>query len=437
MFGKFGASSAFSLDPFAFWPNAKSGIEGLGGDAPAPQPEAVFHTNYTNFEAGPLSVDLVFAQLSASRGKMLLHAMALPDDGDAVKVQSTTVVDLAELAAAGGRYRLPVIIKRNHAYAFMARLLEATDARATALTLQTDQRADGPAFAQKLAAARRTLFPARVDPTGLVIEKPASLADVRSQMCTAAQFDEPDYERWIGLMHRHKHQHRKQWEHVWICQVLETMGALHEGARGIGFGCGIEPLPALFAAQGAFVTATDLDVEDRRARRWQETAQHLLSAEALSDPAICPPERFFERVEVRAVDMNAVPASLVDHDFCWSSCSLEHLGSIQAGLRFIERSLDTLKPGGVAAHTTELNLTSDTRTLRKGGTVLFRRSDIEGFARRMVKAGHEVLSITWDQGDQPEDQIVDVPPYAADIHFKLALSSYVTTSFGLAIRKKR
>lgn len=438
MFGKSGASTAFSLDPFAFWPDAKSRIAGLGGDAAATQPDAVFHTCYNSFDPGPLTVDLVFAQLTATRGRMLLHTMALPDDGTPAKVQSTTVVDLAELATMGGRHRLPVIVKNNHAYSFMARILDNdTDAAATALILQINQHADGPAFARKLAAAKVALFGPREDATGLVVDVPATLAEPRSQMCTAAQFHEPDYDRWMTLMHREKHRHRKQWEYVWICRVLETMGCLGEGVRGLGFGCGIEPLPAVFAAHGAFVTATDLGAEDRRAKRWQETAQHLLSVEALNDPAICPPERFFERVEVDAIDMNAIPRNRVDYDFCWSSCSLEHLGTIDAGLRFIERSLDTLKPGGVAVHTTEFNLTSDSRTIKKGGTVLFRRSDVEGFARRMAAAGHEVLPITWDQGDQPEDQIVDVPPYAADVHFKLALRSYVTTSFGLAVRKRR
>lgn len=437
MFGKFGASTAYSLDPFAFWPGAQSRIDGLGGNGPTPEPDAVFHTAYTSFDTGPLSVDLVFAQLTATHGKMLLHAIALPDDGSPAKVQSKTLVDLAELAAGGGRYRLPVIVKRDHAYAFMARILDnQTDARATALTLQTDQRADGAAFARKLAAAKG-LFAPRRGSAGLVVEEPATLATVRSQMCTAAQFAEPDYDRWIAAMHRHKHQHRKQWEHVWICRALEAMGELREGARGLGFGCGIEPLPAVFASYGIGVLATDLGAEDRRAQRWQATDQHLLNLDALNDPAICPPEAFFERVRVAAVDMNAIPSDLADYDFCWSSCSLEHLGTIDAGLRFIERSLDTLRPGGVAVHTTEFNLTSDSRTIKKGGTVLFRRSDIEAFARRMIKAGHEVLPITWDQGDQPEDQIVDVPPYAADIHFKLALRGYVTTSFGLAIRKKR
>ncbi|WP_174290845.1 SAM-dependent methyltransferase [Sphingomonas bacterium] len=437
MFGKYGASTAYSLDPFAFWPEAKSSIAGLGGSIAPVDAKAAFHTNYTSFDPGPLTIDLIFAQLKATRGTLTLYAMASPEDGGPAKVQSRLLIDLAELAAAGGRHRLPIMVKQGYAYAFLGRILDDTDASASALTLQTDQHVDGPAFARKLAAAKAIIFGPRGSSSGLVVDGPATLADVRSQMCTAAQFDEPDYDRWLALMHRPKHQHRKQWEYVWICRVLETMGSLMEGARGLGFGCGIEPLPALFAAYGAFVTATDLGAEDRRAKRWQASAQHLLSVDALSDSAVCPSEQFFQRVEVDAIDMNAVPDNRTGYDFCWSSCSLEHLGSIDAGLRFIERSLDTLKPGGVAVHTTEFNLTSDTRTIRKGGTVLFRRSDIENFARKMASAGHEVLPITFDQGDQPEDQVVDMPPYAADVHFKLALGSYVTTSFGLAIRKRR
>ena len=436
MFGKFGGSTASSLDPFAFWPGVRSRITGLGGPDDPSDADAVFHTAYIGFEPGPLSVDLVFAQLTATRGTMLLYVMALPDDGSDVKVQNRTIVELADLAVTGGRYRLPVMVKRGHIYAFTARVLDDTDAAASALTLQTDQSADGPAFARKLAAARSTLFAPRADTSGLVVEAPATLATPRSQMCTAGQFDEPDYARWMGIMHREMHRHRKQWEYVWICRALEQWGMLRDGTRALGFGCGIEPLPAVFAAYGANVTATDLGTEDRRAKRWQETSQHLLSLDVLADPAICAPDLFAERVEVAAVDMNAIPPSLTGYDFCWSSCSLEHLGSIDAGLRFIERSLDTLAPGGVAVHTTELNLTSDSRTMTRGGTVLFRRRDIEKLARRMIAAGHEVLPITWDQGDQPEDQFVDVPPYAADIHFKLALGAYVTTSFGLAIRKK-
>jgi SAM-dependent methyltransferase len=438
MFGKFGGSTAIHLDPFGFWPGASTRIVDTGGETEAPDPEGVFHTVYLSFDPGPVAIDIMFDRLTATRGQMRLQALARYDD-DRVPpaAQSATVVDLAELAATGGRHHLAVIARPDCSYAFTAHLLGGdTDARAQGLTILASQPAEGKAFARKLAGAKR-LFAPRRDTTGLVVDEPATLAEVRSQMCTAAQFDEPDYDRWIGAMHRPKHQHRKQWEHVWICRALEVAGVLHDGARGLGFGCGIEPLPAVFAARGVEVLATDLGADDRRSRRWQQTAQHLLDIYALNHPAICLPGTFFSKVKVAAVDMNRIPPELLGYDFCWSSCSLEHLGSLDAGLRFIERSLETLKPGGVAVHTTELNLSSDTRTIRKGGTVLFRRSDIEAFAYRMREAGHEVFPITWDQGSQPVDQIVDVPPYAADLHFKLALRRYVTTSFGLAIRKRR
>ncbi|MBV5337004.1 MAG: hypothetical protein J0653_03215, partial [Deltaproteobacteria bacterium] len=71
-------------------------------------------------------------------------------------------------------------------------------------------------------------------------------------------------------------------------------------------------------------------------------------------------------------------------DFCWSSCSLEHLGSIKAGLDFIKASLKTLKVGGVAVHTTEYNVSSDEATIDNNPTlVLFRRCDIQGLVEEL------------------------------------------------------
>ena len=59
--------------------------------------------------------------------------------------------------------------------------------------------------------------------------------------------------------------------------------------------------------------------------------------------------------------MNAVPDDLGRFDLVWSSCALEHLGTPQAGLDFIMRTLDLLEPGGLAVHTTELELTPRAR----------------------------------------------------------------------------
>lgn len=434
MFGKARFSSASALDPFSFWPGAASSIRGLGGTDPPADPAAVFHTQYISLSAGPNTAELAFEGLSASAGTMTVELLAIAHDVDA-KVQSRAKMDLADLAGSGGRYRLPFVARQDTLYALYARVEGAADPRADALSITLDRPPATDAFVRKLTAARDTIFSPGKHSGGLVVDRVATLARPVSQMCTAAQFDEPDYARWLGLIHRPIHRHRKQWEYVYICRVLESMAMLQPGFCALGFGCGVEPLPAAFAAHGMHVTASDLAAEDVRASDWRDTNQHSLSLDALSDPAICPPEQFSDRVELAAIDMNAIPHDRRGYDLCWSSCSLEHLGSIAAGLDFIERSLDTLRPGGVAVHTTEFNLSSNRQTLSKGGTVLFRRRDIEKLARRLRRRGHAVAPITFDQGNQPEDMVVDMPPYSTDRHYKLALGQYVTTSFGLVVRK--
>jgi len=132
--------------------------------------------------------------------------------------------------------------------------------------------------------------------------------------------------------------------------------------------------------------------------------------------------------------MNAIADDLVDFDFVWSSCAFEHLGSLEAGLRFVKRTMDCLRPGGVAVHTTEFNLSSNTDTLEAGGTVLYRRCDIEALAAQLAAAGHE-LELDFDPGNGPADHHVDLPPYQAELHLKLQIGSYVSTSFGLIIGK--
>ena len=49
--------------------------------------------------------------------------------------------------------------------------------------------------------------------------------------------------------------------------------------------------------------------------------------------------------------MNAVP-DIGRFDLIWSCCALEHLGSPEAGLKFVRHTLGLLEPGGVSVHTT-------------------------------------------------------------------------------------
>ena len=256
-----------------------------------------------------------------------------------------------------------------------------------------------------------------------------------SALCRQQAFELPCYRYWTERLGLPAWYHRKYWEYVYVCQALSERGALRPGARGLGFGVGREPLAALFASLGCRVTGTDLPPEDSAVLGWSATAQHAAGLETLRMPAICPDATFDGNVEFRSCDMNAIPDDLTGYDFCWSACAFEHLGSIEHGLRFVERTLDCLKPGGWAIHTTEYNVSSNGHTVAEGGTVLFRRQDMEALAARLVAKGHAVAPLDFDPGDKPLDRYIDLPPYRAEPHLKLALSGFVTTSFGMIIQR--
>jgi hypothetical protein len=255
-----------------------------------------------------------------------------------------------------------------------------------------------------------------------------------SQACTQAQFESPVYDHWVRQIREEKRYHRKQWEFVYILQVLATHGMLAEGRSGVGFGVGLEPLPATLAASGAAVLATDLPVDQAIGSGWAESGQHAPSLARLNDREICPPDVFAERVEFRPLDMNTLDPSLGEFDFCWSSCAFEHLGSIEHGFNFVERSVDLLRPGGVAVHTTEFNCSSNDATIDHSSTVLFRQRDLLRLSRGLAKRGYKIV-LNFSLGDMPLDKHVDVSPYCTEKHLKLVLGEFVTTSFGLVVER--
>jgi 2-polyprenyl-3-methyl-5-hydroxy-6-metoxy-1,4-benzoquinol methylase len=227
--------------------------------------------------------------------------------------------------------------------------------------------------------------------------------------------------------------HRKQWEFAYIAQALFERGMLVPGKRGLGFGVGQEPLASLFANYGCTIVATDQDVQEAEKAGWKATGQHSNCLASLNGRGICAPAQFDSLVTFRIADMNNIPSDLVEFDFIWSSCALEHLGSIRKGQQFISRSMKCLHPGGVAVHTTEYNVSSNSKTITAGSTVLFRKSDIEQIVNRLGKDGHRV-ELDFDQGKGEVDQFIDRPPYLAEPHLKLAIGQYVSTSFGLIIQ---
>jgi hypothetical protein len=148
---------------------------------------------------------------------------------------------------------------------------------------------------------------------------------------------------------------------------------------------------------------------------------------------MCDAEPFARLVTYMDIDMTGIPAELGEFDFSWSSCAFEHLGSLDAGSSFVVDQMKLVRPGGVAVHTTELNVSSNDDTIDSGGTVLFRRRDIEELGARLTGQGYEI-TLDLSEGDTPEDQHIDVPPFS-DTHLRTMLGEFVTTSVALIVEK--
>lgn len=249
--------------------------------------------------------------------------------------------------------------------------------------------------------------------------------------CTADDFTHPRFYAIAKLLGVQPVWHRKLWEWVFICHHI--LDFIHEGYRGLGFGVGTESLPALFASFGANILATDAP-DDKG--QWSHGDQWSGNLQRLRAPHIIANALFDERLSFRPCDMTNIASDLKGFDFTWSSCAFEHLGDLDAGLRFVENSLNTLRPGGIAVHTTEFNLSSDTDTVDRGGTVLYRKRDIDDLLERLRDQGHMVRPFVMGPFSNFLDHHVDVAPYTGSPHLKLRLAGYVTTSAGIVVKAR-
>jgi hypothetical protein len=295
----------------------------------------------------------------------------------------------------------------------------------------------GYELARQLTAAlpvREGLAPQRIE----LKSKPSTQTDLEADWVAywAAQLETPVIF------------HRKLWELAYVLQALHQNDMIRPGARGLGFGCGIEPIPSYLASQGVRLTVTDLPPPDERARGWQDTSQHVHSLEQSHHAHLVSREDFDRLVDLTFVDMTAIPADLRDYDFNWSVCALEHLGSIKNGLDFVEHCLETLRPGGISVHTTEYNFLNDRETIDNWESVLFQRQHFEQLKGRLEARGHRLAPLDFDVGNKPLDRFIDIPPFVPDwtkdaqrlwggdaTHIKLGIDGFVCTCFGLTITK--
>ena len=266
-------------------------------------------------------------------------------------------------------------------------------------------------------------------------QQPSLTAPV-SQLCTNEQMEDPVYARLCGRLGLDSAaKHRKAWEFAYILAALEARGLVAAGRSGLGFGTGKEPLPSAFAAAGVRVVATDAPAELSYSENWAASQQWTQQVEDLWHGDLVDQRAFTELVSYRPADMNKIPSDLREFDFCWSACCLEHLGSIRHGLDFIRNSLDTLRSGGVAVHTTEFNLGSNEATLETDVLCVFRKRDIELLMHELIAEGHVVETLNLWPGATPTDEHIDLPPFSHP-HLKLVLAGSMSTSIGLIVTKR-
>jgi len=267
-----------------------------------------------------------------------------------------------------------------------------------------------------------------------------SAARPNSKLCTQSDFESDWFLYWCQEIRTIPFYHRKIWEFCYICQVLFMGGMLARGRCGLGFGCGEEPLPSLFAKYGVNVLATDLDPSREESEVWRVTGQHSTSVETYRRRDICPDEQLLANINFQPVDMKDLPHDFDGQfDFCWSACACEHLGSVASGLEFVENSLRTLKPGGIAVHTTEFTL-EDGEAPDDWPTVLYQKRHLVELVARLRSKGFQVVDFDFDPGEGIMDRLVDVPPWKHDLlssaaaHLKLSVDGFTCTSAGVIIR---
>ena len=234
--------------------------------------------------------------------------------------------------------------------------------------------------------------------------------------------------------------HRKYWEYVFIVRSLEKLNMLQPGRRGLVFAAGNEPLISYFASKGVEVMATDMFPDQDGVELWSTTGQHASAKEGLFKAGLVSREEFDRLVSFQHANMNHLPVDFYGQfDFVWSTCSVEHVGSISLGHQFALESMELLKPGGVGVHTVEFTLSSLDTTIEQGDTVLWRQADMQRLYEDFGALGYSMEAPCWNVGSHYNDLNPDQPPYKADAstdnHIKLLIGDHVSTSMGWVVQK--
>ena len=228
-----------------------------------------------------------------------------------------------------------------------------------------------------------------------------------------------EYQNFCDEIKEETRFHRKQWEFFVISrEILKHFNNSIERKNGFGFAVGEEILLEYFVKKGAKIIGTDIDINFESAKEWKNTNQHLsnLKLRGIVDKNI-----FYNSFTTDYVDMNNIPEKYLNSqfDFIWSSCALEHLGSIKNGLNFIKNSLNCLKSGGIAVHTTEFNILSEIENCDHNSSSIYSKFDLLNLKNEVELLGYKVLPINFNRENNAINDYIDKPEYCCGKSVKL------------------
>jgi SAM-dependent methyltransferase len=169
------------------------------------------------------------------------------------------------------------------------------------------------------------------------------LADVQD-------WESPEFQATETLLKLNGRKTRKTWEHIHVYSSLQRLGLLNPTTRILGLGVGHECLVYAFTNVCQEVVATDL----YHSSEWYMAA---MSPEEVYTRNPFPYQR--DRLIVQHMDMTQLDYPDNSFDLVWSCGSIEHMNSFADLHRVYQEVHRVLKPGGIAALTTDYNLSSN------------------------------------------------------------------------------
>ena len=268
-------------------------------------------------------------------------------------------------------------------------------------------------------------------------ERPSSRLDWKSEIISEKRFKEKNFFLWMNFLRDNPRLHSKQFQNYAIMEAANCI--IDSGkidVKAMGFGIGTEPIPAGLAKLGFHVLATDY-LDGEIATEWKNTDQLVSSPEDLNVRGILTENEFKSKVRFANMDMNQIPENLnAQFDFVWSSCALGHIGSYQKGLDFILRSVELLAPGGIALHTTELDVSPGKSRFESPTLNLYREEDLYSLIDTLQSRGYLVDHFqNTSRWNAESEKFVDREPWGDRPHLRIQVFGREILSLALRIQK--